>query len=67
MHATYSDQSRNVTYEEHIMFEVRRSGPWKMSFKCTDPEGIGPAAILGEGAIDLPDHNEIQHKCKMTA
>ena len=52
------------------MFEVRRSGPWKMSFKCTDPEGIGPAAILGEGAIDLPDYNEtneIQHKCMMTA
>ncbi|CAG8599901.1 8159_t:CDS:2 [Paraglomus occultum] len=59
---TKVDDRGHVTYEEHIMFDVHRPGPWKISFKCTDPEGVGAAAIIGEGVIDLPDYNEIQHK-----
>ena len=63
----YSDDRGHVTYAEHIIFDVRCTGPLKISFKCTDPEGIGPAAIIGEGAIDLSDYDETQHKCMMTA
>ncbi|CAG8638593.1 10283_t:CDS:2 [Paraglomus brasilianum] len=59
---TKIDDRGHVTYAEHIIFDVRCTGPLKISFKCTDPEGIGPAAIIGEGAIDLSDYDETQHK-----
>ncbi|CAG8581887.1 11720_t:CDS:2 [Paraglomus brasilianum] len=59
---TNVDNRGRVTYAEHIIFDVRCTGPLKISFKCTDPDGVGIAAIIGEGAIDLSDYGEIQHK-----